>query len=187
MLILDTALTRTHTLFAVCLLTTFSSLLIAAPQDEAADEQEMDTPAIADPAPLHNLEGISLEERIQLRRDLMMYSRAVDPSHIQIEEQRRIMRKRIQERFLGSDKDNDGTISREEAAETLPQIFRHFTQVDINDDGVISLSELEAAQARAIERRRAAEAKIEAAQSADDLLKNKGKNKQAASNGKSDL
>lgn len=174
-----------HAMFVVCLLAGFSKLLVAAPQEETAAEDAA-TPVPEAPAPIQNLEGISLEERMQLRRDLVQYSRAVDPSHIQIEEQRRLMRKRIQERFLGSDKDNDGSISREEAAETLPQIFRHFSQVDNNDDGVISVSELEAVQARAIERRRAAAAKVEAtAQNEDEALKHKSK--QTAANGKNDL
>ena len=176
----------THAIFVVCMLAGFSDLLIAAPQEEAPAEEPI-TPIAESPSPIRNLdEGISLEERMQLRRDLVQYSRAVDPSHIQIEEQRRLMRKRIQERFLGSDKDNNGAISREEAAETLPQIFRHFSQVDNNDDGVVSVSELEAVQARAIERRRAADAKIEAtAQGGGNTLKPKGK--QTVANGKNDL
>ena len=175
-------------MLVLCILSGFPAMSIADPQeDSATDAEEAVAPAAETPSAIQNLDdGISLEERMQLRRDLVQYSRAVDPSHIQIEERRRLMRKRIQERFLGSDKDNDGTISREEAAETLPQIFRHFSQVDINDDGVISVSELEAAQTRAIERRRASEEKIEAtAQGEDDMLKHK--NKQAAANGKNDL
>lgn len=174
----------THAIFVVCMLAGFSDLLIAASQEEASVDEPI-TPIAESPSPIRNLDGISPEERLQLRRDLVQYSRAVDPSHIQIEEQRRLMRQRIQQRFLGSDKDNNGTISREEAAETLPQIFRHFSQVDINDDGVISVSELEAVQARAIERRRAAEAKIEAAQGEDNALKSKSK--QTVANGKNEL
>ena len=180
---------RTHAVLVMCMLSGFPCLLTAAPQEEAITDEAEDAvaPAAETSSPIQNLdEGISMEERMQLRRDLVQYSRAVDPSHIQIEERRRLMRKRIQERFLGSDKDNDGTISREEAAETLPQIFRHFSQVDINDDGVVSVGELEAAQARAIERRRMADEKIEAAaQGEDDALKRK--NRQASANGKNDL
>ncbi len=180
---------RTHAVLVMCMLSGFPCLLTAAPQEEAITDEAEDAvaPAAETSSPIQNLdEGISMEERMQLRRDLVQYSRAVDPSHIQIEERRRLMRKRIQERFLGSDKDNDGTISREEAAETLPQIFRHFSQVDINDDGVVSVGELEAAQARAIERRRVADEKIEAAaQGEDDALKRK--NRQASANGKNDL
>ncbi|HZV99201.1 MAG TPA: histidine kinase [Methylophilaceae bacterium] len=129
--------------------------------------------------------NISMDERLRLRRDLDEYSRSVDPGHIQIEERRRIMRQRIQERFFGSDKDNDGSISREEAFETLPQIARHFNQVDLNADGVITLNELEAAQARAVERLRAAAAKNEAQLQDDDVAKPaNNKNRREASNRK---
>jgi hypothetical protein len=104
---------------------------------------------------------ISIEDRIRLRRDLYEYSKSVDAAHIQIEERRRLMRKRIQERFLDADHDNDGSLSREEATEMLPQVARHFNQFDLNADGVITLMELEDAQARAAERQRALTAKID--------------------------
>lgn len=104
---------------------------------------------------------ISIEDRIRLRRDLYEYSKSVDAAHIQIEERRRLMRKRIQERFLDADHDNDGSLSREEATEMLPQVARHFNQFDLNNDGVITLMELEDAQARAAERQRALTAKID--------------------------
>jgi hypothetical protein len=43
----------------------------------------------------------------------------------------------------------------------LPQVARHFNQFDLNADGVITLMELEDAQARAAERQRALTAKID--------------------------
>jgi hypothetical protein len=179
---------KKHAVLMACVLISFSRLAITAPSDEGVEAEEVIASIEEESAEaevIQNLDqGINLEERLQLRRDLVEYSRAVDPRHIQIEERRRVMRKRIQERFLGSDKDNDGGISREEAAETLPQIFRHFTQVDFNDDGVISVSELEAVQARAIERQRAAEVK-ERAIAQDKSLK--PKSKQASANPKNDL
>lgn len=104
---------------------------------------------------------ISIEDRIRLRRDLYEYSRSVDAAHIQIEERRRLMRKRIQDRFLDADQDNDGSLSREEATEMLPQVARHFNQFDLNGDGVITLMELEDAQAKIAERQRALTAKID--------------------------
>lgn len=129
--------------------------------------------------------NISSEDRIRLHRDLEEYSRTVDPAHVQIEERRRVMRMRLQERFLGSDKDNDGSISREEAFETMPQIARHFSQVDLNNDGVITLNELEAAQARAIEHQRAETAKAEILQQETEPAKRK--NKDLVSNRKRSL
>lgn len=104
------------------------------------------------------LEGsISLEERMRLHRDLNVYSRSIDSNHIVIENHRRGMRQRLYERFSGSDKDNDGSISREEATETLPQIARHFNQVDTNGDGVVTLNELAVLHARMVERQQHAE------------------------------
>lgn len=98
------------------------------------------------------------ERRDDLRKALEDYARSVDPSHEQIEERRREMQKSIESRFLDADNDNDGTLDRQEATEKLPQIARHFSSVDTNQDNVISLDELEEAQARILERRRAAEA-----------------------------
>lgn len=129
--------------------------------------------------------NFSPERREKLRRALDDYARSVDPAyHEQIEERRREMHESIKARFLASDNDNDGTIDRQEATESLPQIARHFNQVDTNQDGVISLEELEAAQTRIAERRKAIDAAIEAErqQEADQAEAAKRKNKQAVSN-----
>ena len=127
--------------------------------------------------------NFSPEHREKLRKALDDYARSVDPDHEQIEERRRrVMHESIKARFLASDNDNDGTIDRQEATESLPQIARHFSQVDTNQDGVISLDELEAAQTRIAERRKAAEAAMEAQkqQEADIAAAAKRKTKQAA-------
>ncbi len=125
--------------------------------------------------------NFSPEHREKLRKALDDYSRSVDPDHEQIEERRRAMHESIKARFLASDNDNDGTIDRQEATESLPQIARHFSQVDTNQDGVISLDELEAAQARIADRRKAAEAAMYAQkqQEADIAAAAKRKTKQA--------
>lgn len=189
---------KTHALLALCLSLTLSQLTFAGSHDgqvnrDSANRESQSSGADdvnaqsddndnqeSEPQTLDN--NISAEERMRLRQDLVEYARSADPDHEQIQEQRRLMRQRIQERFLSSDKDNDGSISREEAFETLPQIARHFNQVDLNGDGVITLNELEAAQARAIERQRAATAKNEV-QDADSTSKTK-KNKDVAANRK---
>jgi hypothetical protein len=126
--------------------------------------------------------NFSPEERLRLRKALDEYARSVDPDHDQIEERRRAMQESIEARFLASDHDNDGSLDRQEATESLPQIARHFSQVDTNQDEMITLDELEAAQARILERRRAAEAAIEAQklQEAETATTTKRKNKQAA-------
>lgn len=127
--------------------------------------------------------NFSPENREKLRKVLDDYARAVDPNHEQIEERRRAMRESIEARFLATDKDNDGTIDRQEATESLPQIARHFSQVDTNQDDVISLDELQAAQTRILEHRKAAEATLEAQklQEAEAIAASKRKTKQAAS------
>lgn len=109
---------------------------------------------------------ISIEESIRLRRDLDEYSKQVDPAHVQIEERRRVMHQRVQSRFAETDRDNDGTISRDEAADMMPQVARHFNQVDLNNDGLISLDELETLQARIISQRPSA-IKIESPEPSD--------------------
>lgn len=126
--------------------------------------------------------NFSPERRERLRKALDDYARSVDPDHEQIEERRRAMQESIKERFLGADKDNDGSIDRQEATEFLPQIARHFSQVDTNQDELITLDELEAAQARIVERRKAAEAALEAqkAQEADAAAAAKRKSNQAS-------
>lgn len=118
-------------------------LELVPPQEGVLSEDELPT-----------LDGsITVEERIQLYRDLERYSRSIDSTHIVIENHRRGMRERLQERFSGADKDNDGSISREEATESLPQIARHFSQVDGNSDGVVTLNELAVVQAKMMARR----------------------------------
>jgi len=94
------------------------------------------------------------------------------------------MKDSVEERFNYCDKDNDDSIDREEATQCLPQIARHFSYVDVDEDGVITLDELELAQAKSVERQKAAEAKIEAEkiQEAEAEIKSKSKakaNKQA--------
>lgn len=133
--------------------------------------------------------NFSPEHREKLRKALEDYARSIDPSHDQIEERRRTMNKSIEARFLDADNDNNGTIDRQEATEKLPQIARHFSSVDINQDNVVSLDELLEAQARILERRKASEALLEAEKQqkiidAEILANGKRKNKQATDNTK---
>lgn len=125
--------------------------------------------------------NFSPENRVKLRRALDDYARSADPEHKQIEERRRSMRDSIEVRFLAIDKDNDGSIDRQEATENLPQVARHFSNVDTNQDGVITLDELVAAQSRSLEHRKTSEALLEAQklQDAESEAMNKRKNKQA--------
>lgn len=133
--------------------------------------------------------NFSPEDRARLRKALADYSKSTDPEHHQIELRRKAMKVNVEERFNGCDKDNDGSIDREEATLCLPQIARRFSAVDVDEDGVITLEELELAQAKSIERQKVAEAKMEAQkiQETEVEIKNKGKlkgNKQASNSHK---
>ena len=105
--------------------------------------------------------NFSPEHREKLRKALDEYSRSIDPSHDQIEERRRAMQESIESRFFEADTDGDSTLDRQEATEKLPQIARHFNTVDANQDNLISLGELVEAQARILERRKAADLALE--------------------------
>ena len=128
--------------------------------------------------------NFSPENRSKIRKALDEYSRAAGPEYKQIEERKRSMRESIEVRFLAIDKDNDGSIDRQEATESLPQVARHFSQVDSNQDEVITLDELQAAQSRILEHRKADEALLEAQrqQEADGVATAKRKSKQAVNN-----
>ncbi len=120
-----------------------------------------------------NVKGVNMDDNIRLRRDLDEYTRTVDPAHVQIEERRRLMHKRLQERFAQIDRDGDGMISREEALDGIPQLVRHFNNVDLNGDNQLSLEELEALQARIMERQRMMTVRVEPAPDSDQSNKKK--------------
>lgn len=132
--------------------------------------------------------NFSPEERMRLRKALDTYARTVDPSHDQIAERRRMMQKSIESRFLAADRDNNNALDRQEATESLPQVARHFNQVDANQDGFITIDELLAFQNRIEERKKAAETlavgqeniKDLSPKELADLMKRKGK--QASNN-----
>lgn len=143
------------------LVLTSSQLIIAAPRENQATPEEISKSLGSDSlnkpmAVPNDAIGVNLDENIRLRRALDEYSRLVDPAHVQIEERRRVMHKRLQERFTQIDKNDDGSISREEAAEGMPQIVRHFNNIDLNADNLLSLDELEALQLKIMERQRMA-------------------------------
>jgi EF hand len=182
---------KKHALIAICVLFGFSEPVYAGSHDapanhEAQSNAEEITPQITDediqdvPDQQTLGDDVSDEDRVLLRRDLDTYSRSANPDHVLLEERRRMMHKQIQERFFAADRDNDGSLSREEAAEALPQIARHFNEVDLNGDDVITINELAVAQAKAEERQRMAESKLEEAKlndikDADSQTKRKGK------------
>ena len=133
--------------------------------------------------------NFSPDDRARLRKALADYAKSTDPEHNQIEQKRKAMKESVAARFNACDKDSDESLDREETTECLPQIARHFSYVDVDEDELITLEELELAQAKSSERQKAAEAKMEAQkiQEAEAAIKSKSKtkvNKQAASSRK---
>ena len=129
--------------------------------------------------------NFSPDDRARLRKALADYAKSTDPEHNQIEQKRKAMKETVTARFNACDKDSDESLDREETTECLPQIARHFSYVDVDEDELITLEELELAQAKSSERQKAAEVKMEAQkiQEAEAAIKSKSKtkiNKQAA-------
>ena len=154
------------------------SVLVAQKINQQVAEADVQTEGMQQTLELN----FSPENREKLRKALDDYARSVDQDHQQIEARRRAMQESIKARFFDADTDFDNTIDRQEATEKLPQIARHFSAVDENQDGLISLEELEVAQMRILERRRAAELSLELQKSLeiDSAIVNKRKSKQAA-------
>ncbi|HSI45397.1 MAG TPA: EF-hand domain-containing protein [Methylophilus sp.] len=129
--------------------------------------------------------NFSPEDRARLRKALTEYARNTDPDHQLMLQKRKAMHDSISQRFNECNRDNDDTLDREEATLCLPQVARHFSYVDLDGDGVITLEELENAYAKMMERQREAESKTEAQQAAatdadmDTKLKNKSKSNSA--------
>jgi hypothetical protein len=123
--------------------------------------------------------NFSPEDRARLRKALSDYAKNTDPEHVQIEQRRKAMRESVEARFDQCNHDADESLDREETTECLPQIARHFSYVDVDEDGVITLEELELAQAKLDERQKAAEAKLEAQRikAVEAEIKSKGKGK----------
>lgn len=150
--------------------------------EEKSVTEDTDTNAIEQTLE-HNF---SPEDRARLRKALGDYAKSTDPEHNQIAQKRKAMQESVEARFKECNADNDDSLDREEATHCLPQVARHFSYVDIDEDEVITLEELQLAQVKQIERQKAAEAKMEAQkiQEAEAAIKDKSKskvNKQAAS------
>ena len=162
----------------LALVFSFAEVMMAGPRDNQNNNDEVSKSQPSDNSKSSTeAVGVNMDDNIRLRRTLDEYSRTVDPAHVQIEERRRVMHQRIQERFSQADRDSDGGISLEEAYDSMPQLARHFGAVDLNSDHMITLEELEALQAKIAERQRMATLKVDALET-DNA---KAKNKQGAS------
>lgn len=171
--LLQSAVTR-HALLMLCVFFGLSQSGIAGPREALGlvENPEGRSALPGDEIGAEQVQGlgsVSLEDRMRLRMDLNHYSRTNDPIHHQIQDRRRSMSKGIQERFFRADRDNDNLLSRQEVVDSLPQVARHFNQVDLDGDEFISITELVDYQARLVERQRAAELRIQQAREAELL------------------
>lgn len=165
----QSTLSHKHALIAMCVFFGLSQSGIAGPREPLIAPSKTDA-QFADEVgedQLENLSGVSVEDRTRLRMDLRQYSRSSDPIHTQIEDRRRLMSKGVQERFFGADKDNDGLLSLQEVVDSLPQVARHYNQVDLDGDNSISMNELVNFHDKITERQRAAEIRIRQAREAE--------------------
>lgn len=124
--------------------------------------------------------NFSPEDRARLRKALTDYARNTDPDHQLMLQKRKAMHESITQRFNECNRDNDDSLDREETTLCLPQVARHFSYVDVDGDGVITLEELELAHTKMTEKQRAAEAQFEVQQTlpGDSDAEQKAKNKQ---------
>lgn len=109
-------------------------------------------------------QNFSPEDRARLRKALSDYARNTDPDHQVMEQKRKAMHDSISQRFNECNRDNDDSLDREETTLCLPQVARHFSYVDVDDNGVITMEELELAQSRMMERQKAVESQLQAQQ-----------------------
>jgi hypothetical protein len=93
-------------------------------------------------------ERLTPEARRRLRDTLTTFSRAY-PDREQMEERRRLMHDRMEERLNNADKSGVGSITRSEAQLRMPRLARQFDQIDTNGDNVITREEIQAARERA--------------------------------------
>jgi hypothetical protein len=89
---------------------------------------------------------MSPEQRQRFNQDMETQTGKAYPDFAQIESRRQKMRERLPERMRQADTDNDNSISRAEAEESMPGVARHFDQIDANHDSVITYDEMKTAQ-----------------------------------------
>jgi len=58
---------------------------------------------------------------------------------------------KFEQRFRAADKNGDGRLSREEAYAAFPRAPEFFTEIDVNNDGYITLTEVGQARARRVD------------------------------------
>lgn len=160
-----------------------SAIVLPALAENADGDTTLDK-MVADDDQLTGLQqtleyNFSPEDRARLRKALADYSRNNDPEHIQIESKRKAMKASLKERFNRCNHDLDDSLDRQEVTECLPQVARHFNTVDVDENNVITVEELELAQAKWIERHKAADARVEAQRikEAEAKIKKKSKSK----------
>ena len=59
-----------------------------------------------------------------------------------------IRNKEIADRFASCDKNHDGKLSKEEAKGCMPRIYDHFSFIDSNDKGYVTVAQIQSAASR---------------------------------------
>lgn len=99
-------------------------------------------------------EKLPPEARRRLREVLNAYSRQAYPDGDPVEERRRLMHDRMEERLNNADKNGVGSISRSEAQLRMPRLARQFDQIDLNGDNIITRDEMQIARDRLLMEKR---------------------------------
>lgn len=81
-----------------------------------------------------------------VRRDVDANTRR--PGDEDFAARRQAIRERARVRFVAADRDGDGHLSRDEAAQLRPFLAHHFDRIDTNRDGRLSEQELADARSR---------------------------------------
>lgn len=115
---------------------------------------------------------MSPEDLERFNRNMEAQTEEAYPDRAKIESRRKNARERIQEQMQQADTDNDNSISRTEAEESMPGVARHFDQIDANHDSVITYDEMKTAQEK---RHKAAE--LQAKQDSEKKAQPKKKKK----------
>lgn len=137
------------------------------------------------PSHNQNLEQrLTPEQRQELYQDLQSQSEAAYSDQPQIESRRQVMRKKMHERLQQADTDNDNSVSRIEAEESMPGLAKHFDEIDFNHDGVITLEEMKAEDERRRElreqkKKRESQLKLQEAEAQKKQLKKTKSRKKA--------
>jgi hypothetical protein len=127
-----------------------STRINAADPESAPDTRPKTHPIVSEKDANQNTLGLeqrmSPEDLERFNRNMEAQTEEAYPDRAKIESRRKNARERMQEQMQQADTDNDNSISRTEAEESMPGVARHFDEIDANHDNVITYDEMKAAQ-----------------------------------------